>query len=306
MENNNEQQVDEQNTQQTEQPKENVDQGESISGYVKQEVVSQLVEIGFSKIVAEKACFFNQSILEKSIEWIYEHQQDPDFEEELRIVGQQNNVQLSDEEIKKKAKELQEQARRKYVQKQKELEEEQEKNRVRQTKELLIAKREMEDADARRFIEIQKQKKKEEEAEKRRMLEILARDKEERFGKKFDPLTQGTKKEYTPFDNIEHFSKAIRTLYPTFRGEEAINCFNTLKVVLNNILKNPAEEKFRKVKMTNPNFHERVGKIQLAVKILKELGFEEDGEFMVVKNPDSELFTKSAKLFEDNVNSLSS
>jgi hypothetical protein len=290
----------------SEQNVENVDQGESISGYVKQEVVSQLVEMGFSKNVSEKACFFNQSILEKSIEWIYEHQQDPDFEEELRIVGKQNDVQLSEEEIKKKAKELQEQARNRYLQKQKELEEEQEKNRVRQTKELLIAKREMEDAEAKRFIEIQKMKKKEEEAEKRRMLEILARDKEERFGKKYDPISQSSKKEYTPFENVKHYSKAIKTLYPTFRGEEAVNCFNTLKVVLNNIIKNPGEEKFRKVKMTNPNFYERVGKIQLGVKILKELGFEDDGEFMVVKNPDSELFSNSAKLFEEYVNTLNS
>jgi uncharacterized UBP type Zn finger protein len=109
-------------------------EGESISGHVKQDVVSQLVEMGFTRNVAEKACFFNQSILEKSIEWIYEHQGEPDFEEELRIVGQKETEKLSEEEIKKKAKELQEEARRRYVEKQKQLEEEQERNRVRQSK----------------------------------------------------------------------------------------------------------------------------------------------------------------------------
>jgi hypothetical protein len=37
--------------------------------------------------VSEKALFLNQQILEKSIEWIYENQDKPDFEEELRLVG---------------------------------------------------------------------------------------------------------------------------------------------------------------------------------------------------------------------------
>jgi len=62
--------------------------GESISGMVKADIANQLIEMGFSKNVSEKACFFNQSVLEKAIEWIYEHQNEEDFEEELRIVGQ--------------------------------------------------------------------------------------------------------------------------------------------------------------------------------------------------------------------------
>lgn len=135
------------------------------------------------------------------------------------------------------------------------------------------AKRDMDDAEMRRQAEIQKNKKKETELEKKRMLEQLARDKEERFGKKFDPSNQSElKKEYSPYDNVEYFMKAIKTLYPTFRaGDTLKNCFNTLKVILINIAKNPTEEKFRKVKTTNPNFEERVGKIQLAMKILHTL-----------------------------------
>ena len=35
--------------------------GESISGYVNQEYVKQLMEMGFSKIVAEKALFMTLS-----------------------------------------------------------------------------------------------------------------------------------------------------------------------------------------------------------------------------------------------------
>ena len=76
-------------------------EGKSIGEYVKADVVQQLVEMGFSKNVAQKACFFNQSVLENAINWIYEHQNDPDFEEELRIVGQENKPQMTEEEIKK-------------------------------------------------------------------------------------------------------------------------------------------------------------------------------------------------------------
>jgi uncharacterized UBP type Zn finger protein len=113
-------------------------EGKSISEYVKPEVVNQLIEMGFSKNVSEKACFFNQSNLENSVNWIYEHQQDPDFEEELRIVGEGETQKLTPEEIKEKAKNLQEIARKRFMQKQKDLEEEQERNRIRMSKSFLI------------------------------------------------------------------------------------------------------------------------------------------------------------------------
>lgn len=169
----------------------------------------------------------------------------------------------------------------------------------------MMAKRDMDDAEMKRYLEIQKHQKKEAELEKKRMLEQLARDKEERFGKKFDPNTQQGKKEYSPVDDVEHLIKAIKTLYPTFRNEDkAKNCFNTLKVILTNIIKNQSEEKYRKVKTTNPNFQERVGSINLAIKILEHLGFKEEGEFLVSKSPDFTLYEKIINLLEQHVNSL--
>ena len=52
------------------------DQGESISAYVNQEYTKQLMEMGFSKAVAEKALFFtlgNGGTTEKALEWIDQH-----------------------------------------------------------------------------------------------------------------------------------------------------------------------------------------------------------------------------------------
>lgn len=62
-------------------------ESESISKYVNQDVLKQLLEMGFSKNASEKALFLNKNILESSVEWINEHQNDADFEEEMRIVG---------------------------------------------------------------------------------------------------------------------------------------------------------------------------------------------------------------------------
>jgi len=278
---------------------------------VKQEVAKQLIEMGYSKNVAEKALFMNQSVLDKSLEWIYEHQQEPDFEEELRIMGtaeEQKQQQLTPEEIAKKAKEFSDYAHKKYLEKKKKVEDEQEKFRREQTREMAKAKREIDDAELRRFVEIKKQQKIEDEKEKQRMLEQLARDKEERFGKKFDAKTGKPKEESktSPFESIQHYVKSIKTLYPTFRNPDtAKNCLNTIKVVITNILKNPSEEKFRKVKTTNPNFEERVGKIIMGMKILNHLGFQQDGEFLVLSSVDSDLLTKTQSLLEEELKAYS-
>ena len=282
---------------------------EPITKYIKLEVAKQLQEMGYSKNVSEKACLYTNSNLDNALDWIAEHMNDPDFEKEERIIKQEGGAPkstLTPEEAKAKAKELQEKMRKIHLQKQKELEEEQERNRIRTVKEMAKAKKLAEENETRLFIERQKREKQEAEIEKRKMLEQLARDKEERFGKKFDPFTQDAKKkEYTHEENVIYYLKTIKTLYPPFRaGQTLKNCYSTLKIVLLNILKNINEDKFKKVKMTNPNVQERIGKIPLAVKTLNELGFVENGEFLVVQNVDKDLFDKTIKYLEEEVKKL--
>ena len=60
-------------------------------------------------------------------------------------------------------------------------------------------------------------------------------------------------KKKDPYEDVEYYTNAIIKLYPTFRSENtAKDCLNVIKVAINNILKNPNEEKFKKIKMTNP------------------------------------------------------
>ena len=157
----------------------------------------------------------------------------------------------------------------------------------------------MEEAETLRFIEMNKKKKKEEAEEKRRMLEILARDKEERFGIKFDPLTLQAKTEKPAIERIDGYFKSIHSLYPTFRnGDKAQLCFKTIGTAVNNILTKD-DEKFRKIKMTIPAVQERIGSIPMAMKSLEAMGFKEEGEFLVVNDVDKELFDAVYKLTLD-------
>lgn len=56
-------------------------QGLSISSMVNQDHANQIVEMGFSKVVAEKALFMTQpnSTVEKAMGWIEQHMEDADF-----------------------------------------------------------------------------------------------------------------------------------------------------------------------------------------------------------------------------------
>lgn len=165
--------------------------GGSISSYVNQSIVSQLIEMGFTKAVAEKALFFNLSKqgepLDMALAWISEHSDDPDFLEELQIVGQEESAKkstLTKEERLQKAKELQESIRRKRAAEEKRLKEEQEKSRIASTKQMQEIKRKMEEQQQKIALDQQKREKKEFMDAKAKMLEQLQRDREERFGKK--------------------------------------------------------------------------------------------------------------------------
>ena len=249
-----------------EQPK----QGEtkSILDFIKPEVAQQLQEMGFSKNVSEKACLFTNSNIEQAIEWISQHQQDPDFEEPAQIEvspDQQPKVQMSKEEAAIKAKELQEKMRKMHEEKQKEMDREHERLRIQNAKEMAKA---------------------------------------ERLGKKYVPPEQ-KQKVYTKEENIQYFIKTIKTVYNPFRAADTLkNCFKTLKILLSNILKNPNEDKFKTIKLSNPNIHERIGKISIALKLLEELGFVKNDEVMTVGNVDTDLFNKTVGYLEAELSQL--
>ena len=106
-------------------------------------------------------------------------------------------------------------------------------------------------------------------------------------------------------ENIQYFIKTIKTVYNPFRAADTLkNCFKTLKILLSNILKNPNEDKFKTIKLSNPNIHERIGKISIALKLLEELGFVKNDEVMTVGNIDTDLFNKTVGYLEAELSQL--
>ena len=246
----------------------------SILDFIKPEVAQQLQDMGFSKNVSEKACLFTQSNIEAAVEWISSHQNDPDFEEpaQIEVSAEPPKPKMSKEEAAIKAKELQEKMRKIHEEKQKEIDREHERLRIQK--------------------------------HRRQVLEEIERDKAERMGKKYVPPEQ-KQKVYTKEENIQYFIKTIKTVYNPFRAADTLkNCFKTLKIILSNIIKNPNEDKFKTIKLSNPNVHERIGNISIALKLLEELGFQHEDEIMKVTNIDTDLFNKTIGYLENELSQL--
>lgn len=157
-----------------EQPK-----GKPIGPLVNQEFVAFIMEMGYTRPVAEKSLLFtaNQSV-EAAIDWIQQHQQDPDFLVEEFLAEDPtsedpNKPKLTKEEKIAAAKELQQKLRAKREAEEKRLAEEREKNRIKSTKELQKAKKKMEEQQLKLRLEIEKKERIEFMKEKKRMEELL-------------------------------------------------------------------------------------------------------------------------------------
>lgn len=74
--------------------------------------------------------------------------------------------------------------------------------------------------------------------------------------------------------------------------EKADDCVETLKKYLENIINNPTEEKYHKIRMGNRIFSEKVANVEGSSEFLVAAGFEErdiDGEKFLIWNPESDI-----------------
>ena len=148
------------------------------------------MDMGFSRNVAEKACFMVQGAgVERALGWIEDNRNAPDFEEALMIVAQDGGPKkpsvfegMTKEEKAAKIKEMQTMAREKRMKEEAANARENEANRARMDKELAAAKRIADEQEVVKAMELRKLEKQELAREKARMREVLERDKRERFG----------------------------------------------------------------------------------------------------------------------------
>ncbi|XP_052145235.1 uncharacterized protein LOC127764395 [Oryza glaberrima] len=277
---------------------------EMVAPEVNKEMLADLEAMGFTTARATRALHFSgNSTIEGAINWLSEHQEDPDIDEPLLVpantITEANKPSLSPEEMKIKAQELRERARKKKEEEERRMEREREKERIRIGKELLEAKRIEEDNERKRMIELRRLEKEEEKRAREKIRQKLEEDKAERrrklglppedpaAPKPSAPPPVEEKKSALPVrpaTKAERMRDFLRNLKQQNKDDDAKvkRAFQTLLTYIGNVAKNPDEEKFRKIRLTNATFQERVGNLHGGIEFLQLCGFEklEGNEFL--------------------------
>ncbi|XP_074306928.1 uncharacterized protein LOC141642134 [Silene latifolia] len=279
---------------------------EMVVPEVDKKLVEELEGMGFSTARSTRALHYSgNASLEAAVNWIVEHENDPDIDEMPMVPASAKNEppkpSLTEEEKKQKFLELRERARKKKEEEEKRLEREREKERIRIGKELLEAKRIEEDNERKRIIALRKAEKEEEKRALEKIRQKLEEDKAERRRKlglpEVDPASSKPapkpseptleKKMGLPVKAVtkaEKMRECLRSLKKNHQDDDARvkKAFQTLFTYAGNVVKNPDEEKFRKIRLTNQAFQDRVGGLKGGIEFLELCGFEksEDGEFL--------------------------
>ncbi|XP_020526534.1 UBX domain-containing protein 1 isoform X2 [Amborella trichopoda] len=269
---------------------------------VNKELLKELESMGFPTARAMRALHFSgNSTLEAAVNWIVEHESDMDIDQMPMVpVTRVESIKpsLTPEEAKAKAQELRERARKKKDEEEKKMEREKEKERIRVGKELLEAKRIEEENERKRILALRKAEKDEEKRAREKIRQKLEEDKAERRRKlglpPEDPVTvrpatsvvqeKKSSLPVRPASKAEQMRDCLRSLKHNHKDDDAKvkRAFQTLLTYVGNIAKNPNEEKFRKIRLSNPSFQDRVGSLKGGIEFLELCGFvrTEDSEYL--------------------------
>ncbi|KAJ6298923.1 hypothetical protein OIU76_019981 [Salix suchowensis] len=276
---------------------------EMVAPEVDKKVLEELEAMGFPTARATRALHYSgNASLEAAVNWVVEHENDPDIDE-MPMVPVNSKVEapkpsLTPEEMKQKAQELRERARKKKEEEEKKTEREKEKERIRIGKELLEAKRIEEENERKRLMALRKAEKEEERRAREKIRQKLEEDKAERRRKlglaPEDPATvkpsapvveeKKSMLPVRPATKQEQMRECLRSLKQSHKDDDAKvkRAFQTLLTYMGNVAKNPSEEKFRKIRLNNQTFQDRVGSLQGGIRFLELCGFEkiEGDEFL--------------------------
>ncbi|KAM6565391.1 hypothetical protein CsatA_024519 [Cannabis sativa] len=276
---------------------------ELIVPEVDKKILEELETMGFPTARATRALHYSgNGSLEAAINWVVEHENDSDIDQ-MPMVPANTKIEapkpsLTPEQLKAKQQELREKARKKKEEEEKRMEREREKERIRVGRELLEAKRIEEDNERKRIMALRKAEKEEEKRAREKIRQKLEEDKAERRRKlglppedpstaKPPPPVVEEKKPMLPIKpvtKVERMRECLRSLKQNHKEDDAKvkRAFQTLLTYLGNVVKSPDEEKFRKIRLSNQSFQERVGAVKGGIEFLELCGFEkiEGGEFL--------------------------
>ncbi|GAB4822019.1 hypothetical protein N2152v2_009065 [Parachlorella kessleri] len=282
-----------------------VEPAEMVAAEVDAGLQKQLEEMGFPPNRAVRALHFSgNSSVEGAINWLAEHESDTNLDEPLLVPKEAPKKKLSPEEAKAAAAELVRRAREKREAEERELEKLRERERIRAGKELALAAKQEEDLRLKRIAEERRREKEEEERAREKIRLKLESDRRERRRKLGLPeeLTEEEReaerqkaaakaaeeakrklpvKPITAGERMRDRLVAVKKGHPG-EDERVKTCFQTLMKFCANVATNPGEEKFRKIRLTNPAVQQRVGSMQGAVEFLELCGFQRDssGEWL--------------------------
>ncbi|XP_055813003.1 uncharacterized protein LOC129882646 isoform X3 [Solanum dulcamara] len=278
------------------------------ASYINRGLVSELEAMGFSEAQATKAlCSSGNSSLEAAVNWIIDHE-DEAYIDEMPMVPvdiiETSTPTFDSEQAKLKAQELRERARKRREEEEKKLEKEREKERIRAGKERLATKRMAEENERKHFEAQRKTEKEEVRRARERIRQKLQQDmvllaNAERRATLGSSLNSGTSlksiktseqetKNPLKVDsaalsgnlitNKEVLMECLRSLRRQHKEEDAKvqRAYNTLLVYVRNIVSNPDDGKFRKIRLSNPAFqkyHSTVVSYQIAFDVLVSHSF---------------------------------
>jgi len=171
-----------------------------IKEKVNQDLVKQIVEMGFSELRAEKALYKTDNAgLEHAVNWLSDHAEDADIDLPLLKPAPPppEKPKMSKEEAEARAMELQKKLRAKKAEEEKLSDKEKERMRVESTKMMVEANEKLKEEERARAIEQMKREKEEHERHKAELKEQLRRDYIDRFGK--EPPPEEEEKEKAPY-----------------------------------------------------------------------------------------------------------
>ncbi|CAN8311262.1 unnamed protein product [Cochlearia groenlandica] len=268
---------------------------------VEKNILEELEAMGFPRARATRALHYfipsGIASLEAAVNWVVEHENDPDIDEMPKVPANSNvgppKPALTPEEVKIKTQELR---IGKELLEAKRIQEDNERKRfvssacsVRLVSSILIcvfcllkllpigvfasiiALRKTEKEEEKRAREKIRQKVEEDKAERRRKLGLPPED-----PAAAKPSVPVSSLPIRPATKTEQMRECLRSLKQTHKEDDAKvkRAIQTLLTYMGNVAKNPDEEKFRKIRLTNQTFQ--------AIEFMELCGFEklEGGEFL--------------------------
>ncbi|CAL9242674.1 unnamed protein product [Arabidopsis halleri] len=279
-------------------------------------LLKELEDMGFSMARASWALHHSgNSSLEAAVNWIIDHENDSQFENmplvEFNIeIESPNPSDDAAENAQARAKELMEKALKLREEEETKCEREREKERIRAGKEMMETKRIAEENERKRNIALRKAEKDEEKKAREKIMLKVNSDKLERKRRRGLPTkTESASTSIqvslldskrivmsppSPASKAEEMRECLRSLRRNHKDEDPRimrRAFETLLTIVRNAAKKPDEERYRRIRLTNRLFHERVGRYKEGIEFIELCGFkrEEGSEFLSLSYHDADI-----------------